>query len=130
MLNTVGAIALGPGWLFFLVTMMLLIVAGAVLEGLPALLLLVPILMPMAAKLGINPLQYGIAAIIAMGIGAHTPPVGIGLYTACVVGDTPVEAVGKAILPYLMVLCVGLLAVLLIPQLSLFLPAAAGLRVR
>ena len=129
-LNRVGAIALGPGWLFFLVTMMLLIVAGAVLEGLPALLLLVPILMPMAAKLGINPLQYGIAAIIAMGIGAHTPPVGIGLYTACVVGDTPVEAVGKAILPYLMVLCVGLLAVLLIPQLSLFLPAAAGLRVR
>jgi tripartite ATP-independent transporter DctM subunit len=129
-LNTMGAIGLGPGWLFFLVTMLVLIVAGAVLEGLPALLLFVPIFMPMATKLGINPLQYGIAAIIAMGIGAHMPPVGIGLYTACVVGDTSVEAVGKAILPYLLVLCVGLLAVLLVPQLSLLLPAVAGLRVR
>ncbi|HLJ61910.1 MAG TPA: TRAP transporter large permease subunit [bacterium] len=129
-LNTVGAIDFGPDWLFFLVSMVVLLVAGAVLEGLPALLLFVPILMPMAAKLGINPLQYGIAAIIAMGIGAHTPPVGIGLYTACVVGDTSVEAVGKAILPYLLVLCAGLLAVLLAPQLSLFLPTVAGLRVR
>ena len=129
-LNSAGATRLGPAWLFFPITMMLLIAAGAVLEGLPALLLLMPILMPMAATLGINPLQYGIAAIIAMGIGAHTPPVGIGLYTACVVGDTSVEAVGRAVLPYLLLLCVGLLAVLLVPQLSLFLPSVAGLRAR
>ena len=129
-LNVLGAVRGAPNWLFFTATMLVLVAAGAVLEGLPALLLLVPILMPMAVRFGINPLQYGIAAIIAMGIGAHLPPVGIGLYTACVVTDTPVEAVGRALLPYLVVLCLGLLAVLFVPQLSLYLPSVLGPRSR
>jgi tripartite ATP-independent transporter DctM subunit len=129
-LNVLGAVGGAPPWLFFTATMVVLVAAGAVLEGLPALLLLVPVLMPMAVRFGINPLQYGIAAIIAMGIGAHLPPVGIGLYTACVVSDTPVEDVGKALLPYLVVLCAGLLAVLFIPQLSLYLPGVLGPRSR
>ncbi|HEV2356826.1 MAG TPA: TRAP transporter large permease subunit [bacterium] len=131
--DLVGALASiggGAAWVFLLVTTFILLVAGAVLEGLPALLLFVPLFMPVAEKLGINPLQYGIAAIIAMGIGAHTPPVGVGLYTACVVGETSIEAVGQAVLPYLLVLCVGLLAVVLVPALSLFLPQMFGLAVR
>ena len=130
LVGTLASIGGGAAWVFLLVTTFILLVAGAVLEGLPALLLFVPLFMPVAEKLGINPLQYGIAAIIAMGIGAHTPPVGIGLYTACVVGETPVEAVGQAVLPYLLILCVGLLAVVLIPTLSLFLPQMFGLAVR
>jgi len=107
--------------------MLIFLVGGAILEGLPALLLFIPIFVPVAQQLGIDTLQYGIAAILAMGIGNHTPPIGVGLYTASVVSETKIEEIGKVIVPYLLALVVVLLLIMLIPDIVLVLPRAFGI---
>ena len=63
----------------------LLILVGTLLEGLPALIILAPLLLPIATGLGIDAVQYGIVLILAMGVGAFMPPVGIGFYVASTV---------------------------------------------
>jgi tripartite ATP-independent transporter DctM subunit len=110
-------------WVFLLVSIALLIVAGSILEGLPALLILAPLLMPIATKVGVNDLHYGIVLVIAMGIGAFMPPVGVGFYIACAVCGTTIERSARAMIPFVIVLCLGLLVVALVPWFTLFLPA-------
>ena len=110
-------------WLFLLGSILLLIAAGSILEGLPALVILAPILMPIASQLGVSQLHYGIVIVIAMGIGAFIPPVGVGFYTTCAVCGTTIEDSARAMIPFFVVLCLGVLAVALVPWFSLFLPA-------
>jgi tripartite ATP-independent transporter DctM subunit len=111
-------------WLFMLGSILLLIVVGSILEGLPALLILAPILMPIAGQVGISPLHYGIVLLIAMGIGLFMPPIGVGFYVSCAVCDTTIEKSTRAMIPFLVVLFFGLLLVALVPWFTLFLPAA------
>jgi tripartite ATP-independent transporter DctM subunit len=110
--------------LFLLASMLLLIVVGSILEGLPALLILAPILMPIAAQVGVSPLHYGIVLLIAMGIGLFMPPVGIGFYVSCAVSGTTIERATRAMIPFLVVLVLALFLVALVPWFTLFLPAA------
>jgi tripartite ATP-independent transporter DctM subunit len=109
-------------WLFVLASILLLIVTGAILEGLPALVILAPILLPIAAQIGLSPLHYGIVLIIAMGFGTFLPPVGIGFYVACAVLETSLEPSARAMIPYIIVLCIGLVLVGLVPWFTLALP--------
>ncbi len=102
-------------WAFVLVSIVMLIVFGSILEGAPALVIFGPLLVPVAASLGINPLQFGIVLIIAMGIGLFSPPIGVGLYTACAVGQVPMERVARPMVKYLALLFATLLAVAFIP---------------
>jgi tripartite ATP-independent transporter DctM subunit len=108
--------------LFLLATIALMIVAGAMLEGLPALLILAPLLMPIAVRIGIDPIHYAMVLLIAMGTGAFMPPVGIGFYIACAICRSSVEASARAMLPYLGVLLLGLLLVAFVPWLTLAVP--------
>ncbi|HTU03457.1 MAG TPA: TRAP transporter large permease, partial [Candidatus Sulfotelmatobacter sp.] len=110
-------------WVFLVGSILLLVVIGSILEGLPALLILAPILMPIASEVGVSPLHYGIILVIAMGIGIFIPPVGIGFYVCCAVCDTTIEESARAMIPFLIVVCVGLLVVVLVPWFTLFLPA-------
>ncbi|HTU03252.1 MAG TPA: TRAP transporter large permease subunit, partial [Candidatus Sulfotelmatobacter sp.] len=114
-------------WVFMLASIVLLIVTGLILEGLPALLILAPILLPIAARVGISQLHYGIVLLIAMGIGAFMPPVGVGFYFACAVCETTIEKSSREMIPFIIVLCIGLLIVALVPWFTLFLPARFGL---
>jgi tripartite ATP-independent transporter DctM subunit len=114
-------------WLFLFGSILLLIVIGSILEGLPALLILAPILMPIASQVGVSQLHYGIILVIAMGIGIFIPPVGIGFYVCCAVCETTIEKSTRAIIPFLVVVCVGLLVVALVPWFTLFLPATLHL---
>jgi tripartite ATP-independent transporter DctM subunit len=116
------SVAGNSSWLFMLVTVIILIVMGALLEGIPALLVFAPLLVPIAPQFGIDPLQYGIVLIIAMGLGAFSPPIGIGLYITCSVSGTKVEETSRAMLPYLIVLFIGLLLVAFVPWFSLVVP--------
>ncbi len=109
-------------WTFLVASILLLIVAGSVLEGLPALLILAPLLMPIASQVGVNQLHYGIVLIIAMGIGTFMPPIGVGFYITCAVCETTIEDSARAMIPFLIVLCVGLLVVALVPWFTLYLP--------
>ena len=110
------ALAQGTGtWAFILLSIVMLIVFGSVLEGAPALVIFGPLLIPVAVSLGINQLQFGIVLIIAMGIGLFSPPIGVGLYTACAVGQVPMERVARPMLKYIALLVATLLAVAFIP---------------
>jgi tripartite ATP-independent transporter DctM subunit len=109
--------------LFMLGSILILIVVGSILEGLPALLILAPILMPIAIQVGINPLHYAIVLLIAMGIGLFMPPFGVGFYVACAVCETTIEKSSRAMLPFLAVLFLSLVLVALVPWFTLFAPA-------
>lgn len=107
------------GWLTFMaVTIVVFMVLGCVLEGLPAIVLMAPLMFPIAKNLGINDVHYSMVVVTAMNIGLMTPPIGIGFYIACKIGNvSPDEAMG-AIWPYLVALLVGLIVIALVPGLS------------
>lgn len=119
--------AVGNSHVIFLIgSLVLLIVIGTLLEGLPALNVLAPLLLPIAGTIGLSQLHYGIMLVIAMGIGAFMPLAGVGFYVCCAVMRSPIEDVARAMLPYLVVLIAGLLIVTFIPWFTLFLPRAFG----
>ena len=113
-------------WLFMLLSIAVLIVMGSVLEGAAALIIFGPLLLPVAVKLGVDPLHFGVVLVIAMGIGLFAPPLGLGLYGACLIGNVPIEQTVKPILGYLGLLLLCLLAVAFLPVLSTALPRALG----
>ena len=86
------------GWIAFMaVTIVVFLVLGCLLEGLPAVLLLAPIMFPIAKKLGINDIHYSMVIVCAMNIGLMMPPIGVGFYVACRIGDAkPDDVIGRS----------------------------------
>jgi tripartite ATP-independent transporter DctM subunit len=113
-------------WLFMLLSIAVLIVMGSVLEGAAALIIFGPLLLPVAVKLGIDPLHFGVVLVIAMGLGLFAPPLGLGLYGACLIGNVPIEQTIKPIMGYLGLLLLCLLVIAFVPALSTALPRALG----
>jgi tripartite ATP-independent transporter DctM subunit len=106
-----------------LVSIVLFIVLGSVLEGIPAMVLFGPLLFPVAKAAGINEVHYAIVAVLAMGIGLFAPPLGVGFFSASAIGKTNPEHVVKPMLPYIGVLLVALLIIAFVPWISTgFLP--------
>jgi tripartite ATP-independent transporter DctM subunit len=113
--------ATGPS-LFLLVSIVALIVLGSLLEGLPAILILAPLLVPLAPQAGVDPLHYGIVLLVAMGIGAFLPPLGVGFYIACSVVRANADRATRAMAPYFSILVMGLIVVAFVPWFTLLLP--------
>jgi tripartite ATP-independent transporter DctM subunit len=113
-------------WLFMLLSIAVLIVMGSVLEGAAALIIFGPLLLPVAIKLGINPLHFGVVLVISMGLGLFAPPLGLGLYGACMIGNVPIEQTVKPITGYLGLLLLCLLIIAFVPVISTALPHALG----
>jgi tripartite ATP-independent transporter DctM subunit len=113
-------------WLFMLLSIVVLIVMGSVLEGAAALIIFGPLLLPVAVKLGIDPLHFGVVLVISMGLGLFAPPLGLGLYGACLIGNVPIEQTVKPIMGYLGLLFICLLVIAFIPGISTALPRAFG----
>ncbi|MCK1487413.1 TRAP transporter large permease subunit [Bradyrhizobium sp. 193] len=113
-------------WLFILLAIGVLIVMGSVLEGAAALIIFGPLLLPVAVQLGIDTLHFGVVLVIAMGIGLFAPPLGLGLYGACLIGNVPIEQTVKPIMGYLGLLFLCLLVIAFVPWLSTALPRAFG----
>ena len=113
--------ATGPA-LFLVVSIVALIVLGSLLEGLPAILILAPLLVPLAPQAGVDPLHYGIVLLVAMGIGAFLPPLGVGFYIACSVVRARADRATRAMAPYFSVLIIGVLVVAFVPWFTLLLP--------
>lgn len=109
------------GWIGFMaVTIGVFLILGCLLEGLPAVLLLAPIMFPIAKKLGINDIHYSMVVVCAMNVGLMMPPVGIGFYIACRIGDVKPDEVIGAIWPYLVALLAGVLIIAAVPAISTF----------
>jgi tripartite ATP-independent transporter DctM subunit len=115
----------GP-WLFLLLSILILIVMGSILEGAAALIIFGPLLIPVAGQIGINGLHFGVVLVIAMGIGLFAPPLGLGLYGACLIGGVPIEATVRPMLGYLGLLLLCLLVIAFVPGLTLWLPHRLG----
>ena len=123
-------IALGQQFgsnLFVVVSVLLMIVFGSVLEGAPALIIFGPLLAPIAIRLGVHPLHFGTVMVIAMGLGLFAPPVGLGLFATCAITGTQLQNVWRPMMKYLLVLFVVLIMLVFVPIFSLWLPARLGL---
>ena len=107
------------GWVGFMaVTIVVFLVLGCLLEGLPAILLLAPLMFPIAKKLGINDVHYAMVVVTSMNIGLMMPPIGVGFYVACRIGNVAPDEVMGAIWPYIAALLVGLMFIAYIPAIS------------
>jgi tripartite ATP-independent transporter DctM subunit len=111
------------GWVVFMaVTLAIFVVIGALLEGLPVLLIFGPIFIPIAINLHIDPIHYGTVIVACMGIAFFLPPVGVGLYIACGIGKVDLNRTIPVYMPYLAALIVGLIFIAYVPEFSLVLP--------
>lgn len=108
----------GGAYAFLGVSILVFLILGCLLEGLPAVLLLAPIMFPIAKRLGIHDVHYSMVIVTAMNIGLMMPPIGVGFYLACRIGDTRPDDVMRAIWPYLAALVVGTIVIAAVPWIS------------
>ncbi len=108
----------GGAYGFIGVSILLFIVLGSVLEGLPAMVLFGPLLFPIAQQLNINVVQYAIIAILAMGIGLFSPPFGVGFYQSCLIARTNSDQALARVWPFMGALVLALILVAAVPWLS------------
>ncbi len=112
---------LGP-YAFLPAVIVITVLMGTLLESFVTIVILAPLLLPVAQQLGINTLQYGIVMTEAFGIGIILPPIGIALYVACAISGAKVEKASRPLLYYLPVLVGGLLLVVAFPVITTILP--------
>jgi C4-dicarboxylate transporter, DctM subunit len=112
----------GSRWVFLILVNLLLLVAGCFLNATAILVVIVPILLPMAQRFGIDLVHFGIMIIANLGIGYVTPPVGTCLYVACSISKEPLERVIRPLVPLLGVMVLMLAVVAFWPDLTLILP--------
>lgn len=109
-------------YVILLMINILLLLIGFPMDMAPMILIMTPILLPVATALGIDPIHFGIIMILNCGIGLITPPVGTVLFIGCALGKVPVSQATKASWPFFFAMCIALLLVTYIPQISLWLP--------
>lgn len=117
----------GSTFAFMVFSVVLMVIMGSILEGLPSLLIFGPMLLQLTRSYGIDPMAYGIVIIISMGIGTFIPPFGVCYFVTCSVMDTTVERVTPRFLPYLAMLLIGLVVIAVFPAISLAMPHAFNL---
>lgn len=109
-------------WMFLLLINIMLIFLGTFIESLALLLLVVPILVPVAVAFGIDPVHFGVMVMMNLMIGILTPPMGMALFVVSKVGNIPIHVLTRGVLPFLVPLFIVLILVAVFPQLTLFLP--------
>lgn len=105
--------------LFLVLVNIVFLIAGCFLDSTSALYIFVPLFMPVALNLGIDPIHFGVVIIVNLAIGLFTPPVGMNLYVACGLGKVSLKELSMAIIPFVIVSLLILLIVTYIPQISL-----------
>jgi len=96
---------------------------GTLMDMAPLILILTPILLPVAISIGVDPVHFGMIMLVNLGLGLITPPVGVVLFVGAAVGKVTIESTVKALLPFYAALFVALIAVTYIPAISLWLPS-------
>jgi C4-dicarboxylate transporter DctM subunit len=109
-------------FVFLLLSNICFILLGAVLEGVPAMLILVPIFLPLATQLGVDPLHFGILVVASLGIGLFLPPLGMGIFIACTFAEIDVGKVFSSFAPFLVALLLGIVVITAVPWFTLVLP--------
>jgi TRAP-type C4-dicarboxylate transport system permease large subunit len=103
---------------FLAASVLVFVVLGSFLEGIPAIVLFGPLLFPVSRFMGVHDVHYAMVVILGMGVGLFSPPFGVGFYAACAIGKvSPDEAMGK-VLPYMAAVFAALVVVAAVPWLS------------
>ncbi|MGB3740673.1 MAG: TRAP transporter large permease subunit, partial [Castellaniella sp.] len=113
-------------WQFLIVVNVLLLVAGAFMEPTGIILILAPILFPIATQLGIDPVHLGIIMVINLEIGMVTPPVGLNLFVTAGITNMSIGQVIRAAVPWLMLLLIYMAFITYVPIVTLWLPGLFG----
>jgi tripartite ATP-independent transporter DctM subunit len=109
-------------WMFLLLANVLMLLIGCFLEPVAAITILVPILVPVAQQLGIDPMHFGLVMVLNLMIGLLTPPVGLVLFIMARISQLSIERTIVAILPWFAPLFISLLIITYVPQVVLWLP--------
>ncbi|MEM5338392.1 TRAP transporter large permease subunit [Paraburkholderia azotifigens] len=109
----------GGAAMFMAASVLVFIVLGSVLEGIPAIVLFGPLMFPIARQMGIHDVHYAMVVILSMGVGLFAPPFGVGYYSACAVSRIHPDEGMKPIIGYIIALIVGLIVVAAVPWISI-----------
>ena len=112
--------------IIFLLINVILLFLGCIMDMAPLILIATPILLPVAIQFGMDPIQFGIVLMLNLGIGLLTPPVGSTLFVGCSIGNTSIEKVVKALMPFYAVMLAVLLVLTFVPAISLTIPHMFG----
>ena len=120
--------SIGVDWIIFLLIVnVLLLIAGNVMEASSIVLIMAPILFPVAVKLGIHPVHLGILMVVNMEVGMCHPPVGLNLYVASGIAKMGITELTIAVWPWLLTMLIFLGVVTYVPEISLWLPRMLGM---
>jgi C4-dicarboxylate transporter, DctM subunit len=120
--------SVGVDWIIFLLIVnILLLIAGNVMEASSIVLIMAPILFPVAVKLGIHPVHLGILMVVNMEVGMCHPPVGLNLYVASGIAKMGITELTIAVWPWLLTMLMFLVVVTYVPEISLWLPRVLGM---
>lgn len=122
---TITSLTTNPYMLLLLINLLLLLV-GCFLEGLAAIIILVPILLPLAQQAGIDPLHFGMIVVMNLQIGLITPPLGLCLFVVCSVSKVDLLKLIRVNMPFLLIEIVMLMVITYFPQIALFIPRLFG----
>lgn len=109
----------GGAPVFLIVSIFTFVILGSVLEGIPAIVLLGPLLFPIARQLGIHEVHYAVVVVLSMGLGLFAPPLGVGYYAACAIGRVQPSLGMRPIMPYMLALIVGIVLIAYVPWISI-----------
>lgn len=113
---------------YLLIVNIILLIAGCFIDAISAFYVFTPILLPVALRLGIDPVAFGVIMTVNLAIGLVTPPVGMNLYVACGISKVSLKRISASIVPFLIASLVALVIVTYIPSVSLWLPNAVGVK--
>ena len=120
-------VSYADNWILFIILVhIVFILLVMVMDALPAIIVLMPIFLPVAVSLGMEPIHLGILVAANVGIGMITPPVGICLFVACGISKTTIGSVVRPLLPFLIFLIFTLIIITMFPEITLFLPRLLG----
>lgn len=117
----------GSQVVFMLLSIILLLIIGCFMDLTASLIMLTPILLPIAVQLGINPVHYALVMVVALNVGLITPPVGAVLFVTCAVAREKFENIVQEVWPFLACHAIALGIIAFMPKLTLFIPRALGL---
>ena len=110
----------------WLLIIALLLFVGMFMETLAAILILVPVMLPVAYSVGIDPIHFGVVMVCALGIGFQTPPLGENLFIASGISNISIEEISVKILPFAALNTIAIIIIAFVPEISLWLPRALG----
>jgi len=101
---------------------------GMIMDALPAIIVLLPIIVPLGLQFGMDPLHLAVLIEANVGLGMITPPVGMCLFVSCGISKIPIEKSFKRLFPFIIVLFITLLIISYFPEITLFLPKLLGFK--